>query len=146
MVSTSEEASGSDSDVYVMSGDVGSLRYMAPEVAKSEAYNHKADIYAFGLVLWQICTLKTPYKELDANNFHEVVIEGGERPKIDEKTAPAPVVRLIERCWSSDLKDRPESNEIMNVLRAEIGAYDETMLGELDVSDRTQMSANANSE
>lgn len=33
---------------YNMSGDTGSLRYMAPEVAQNLPYNHKVDVYAFG--------------------------------------------------------------------------------------------------
>lgn len=33
---------------YNMSGDTGSLRYMAPEVAKNLPYNQKVDVYAFG--------------------------------------------------------------------------------------------------
>ena len=35
-------------EVYEMSGETGSLRYMAPEVADSKPYNQKADVYSFG--------------------------------------------------------------------------------------------------
>lgn len=35
-------------DAYNMSGDTGSLRYMAPEVAQNLPYNKKVDVYAFG--------------------------------------------------------------------------------------------------
>lgn len=35
-------------DVYEMSGETGSLRYMAPEVAGCQPYNQKADVYSFG--------------------------------------------------------------------------------------------------
>ena len=31
-----------------MSGETGSLRYMAPEVADCQPYNQKADVYSFG--------------------------------------------------------------------------------------------------
>ena len=37
-----------DNDIYSMSSEVGSLRYMAPEVANGQKYNHKVDVYAFG--------------------------------------------------------------------------------------------------
>lgn len=33
---------------FRISGNVGTPRYMAPEVAKSQPYNHKADVYSFG--------------------------------------------------------------------------------------------------
>ena len=42
------EDSGNQNDVYVMSSEVGSKRYMAPEVFKCQPYNQKVDIYAFG--------------------------------------------------------------------------------------------------
>lgn len=37
-----------------MSGETGSLRYMAPEVAASKPYNHKVDVYSFGKVSLQL--------------------------------------------------------------------------------------------
>jgi len=43
-----ENASSDSNDIYVMSGKTGSYRYMSPEVALTEPYNHKADVYSFG--------------------------------------------------------------------------------------------------
>ncbi len=37
-------------DLYEMTSAVGSLRYMSPEVAKGEKYNHKVDTYSFGKI------------------------------------------------------------------------------------------------
>ena len=39
-----------DIDLYEMTSAVGSLRYMSPEVAKGEKYNHKVDTYSFGKI------------------------------------------------------------------------------------------------
>ena len=41
-----------------MTGYTGSLRYMAPEVAKQTPYNETCDIYSVGLVLWEVCSLE----------------------------------------------------------------------------------------
>lgn len=43
-----DNASTTSEESYEMSGETGSLRYMAPEVADSHPYNHKADVYSFG--------------------------------------------------------------------------------------------------
>lgn len=43
-----ENSSPYSDQVYHMSGETGSLRYMSPEVADSRPYNHKADVYSFG--------------------------------------------------------------------------------------------------
>jgi len=41
-------------ELYDLSGNTGSLRYMAPEVGLEKFYNHKVDVYSFGLLLWQV--------------------------------------------------------------------------------------------
>ena len=43
---------------YQMTGYTGSLRYMAPEVARQTPYNETCDIYSVGLVLWEVCSLE----------------------------------------------------------------------------------------
>jgi serine/threonine protein kinase len=48
-----ENASVSN-EVYEMSGETGSLRYMAPEVADCQPYNQKADVYSYGKLFWII--------------------------------------------------------------------------------------------
>jgi serine/threonine protein kinase len=40
--------------MYELSGNTGSLRYMAPEVALGNPYNHKVDIYSFSILFWQV--------------------------------------------------------------------------------------------
>eukprot|EP00560_Eucampia_antarctica_P004650 CAMPEP_0197836412 /NCGR_PEP_ID=MMETSP1437-20131217/28896_1 /TAXON_ID=49252 ORGANISM="Eucampia antarctica, Strain CCMP1452" /NCGR_SAMPLE_ID=MMETSP1437 /ASSEMBLY_ACC=CAM_ASM_001096 /LENGTH=591 /DNA_ID=CAMNT_0043442569 /DNA_START=42 /DNA_END=1814 /DNA_ORIENTATION=- len=47
-----ENSSPDTDELYEMSGETGSLRYMAPEVADGQPYNHKADVYSFGIILW----------------------------------------------------------------------------------------------
>ena len=50
---------------FEMSG-AGSPRYMAPEVLVDppEPYNMKADVYTFGIVLWEMFALEVPYKDI----------------------------------------------------------------------------------
>ena len=45
---------------------VGSPRYMAPEVLVDppESYNMKADVYTFGIVLWEMFSLEVPYSDI----------------------------------------------------------------------------------
>jgi serine/threonine protein kinase len=42
---------------------MGTLNWVAPEILEgSTVYDEKADIYSFGLVLWEILTGKTPFE------------------------------------------------------------------------------------
>ena len=51
-----------DTQTYEMTGNTGSLRYMAPEVALKQPYNEKADVYSFGIMVWQMARDRIPYK------------------------------------------------------------------------------------
>ena len=47
---------------YQLTGNTGSLRYMAPEVAKKESYSEKVDVYSFGVLVWQMAKDRVPFK------------------------------------------------------------------------------------
>ena len=49
--------------IYKLSGETGTLRYMAPEVYLSQDYDLKVDVYSFGLIMYYIFTNKIPFKE-----------------------------------------------------------------------------------
>ena len=48
----------SESDAYEMTGNTGSLRYMAPEVVLNRGYNEKVDVFSFAVVMWTIAREK----------------------------------------------------------------------------------------
>jgi len=112
---------------YQMSGETGSLRYMSPEVAQYHPYNNKADVYSYGIVLWELITRKKPYAGLSKAKFYEKVIQGGTRPVIPKKW-PKELRALISECWSVDMKERPSFSEILPRLESLIA--EETVKGE----------------
>lgn len=65
-----------------MTGNVGSRAYMAPEVALSQPYTEKVDIYSFGVILWQLLTGQTPFADLSEEEYIEKVAKGGLRPNL----------------------------------------------------------------
>jgi len=46
-----------------MTGLAGTFHWMAPEVLQSEEYTHKADVYSFGIVMWEIICREPPYSK-----------------------------------------------------------------------------------
>ena len=70
-------------DTYEMTGETGSMRYMAPEVVLSQPYNEKVDVYSFSIMLWQMTTDVVPFRELKRADFVDKVVHGGLRPAID---------------------------------------------------------------
>lgn len=109
------------SEMYELSGNTGSLRYMAPEVARSDPYNLSADVYGFGLLLWQICSLELPYDGMNRQDHSELVVYGTERPPIDPAWS-TPLRILMKRAWEPEPLVRPAMDAIYKILRREICA------------------------
>lgn len=106
-------------EFYELSGNTGSLRYMAPEVARSEAYNLTADVYSFGLLLWQVCSLDLPYDGMNRQDHSELVVYGNERPPLDSAWS-TPLRILMKRAWEPDPSVRPSMDSIYKILKREI--------------------------
>eukprot|EP00980_Cylindrotheca_fusiformis_P001627 scaffold368_cov125-Cylindrotheca_fusiformis.AAC.5 len=110
-----ENADPNSNEVYAMSGETGSLRYMSPEVAEGHPYNHKADVYSFGIILWELNAGKKPFQGLNREQFYEVVVHGGDRPSLNKKW-PQELCKLIGDCWDTDIDNRPSFGTIVEVL------------------------------
>merc|ERR1712157_603834 len=98
---------------YILTGLAGTMRYMAPEVVKREPYNLLADVYSFGVLLWELLTLKT--HDYDYEDF----LSNKERPNIP-RSLQSPIRDLISRCWSENINERPEFDVISTVLEEQI--------------------------
>jgi serine/threonine protein kinase len=100
-----------ESGLYMLTGNTGSLRYMAPEVAKGEPYDQRVDTYSFGILFWQICSLQTPYAGMSTKIHAERVVQQGQRPNPD-KSWPGTWVDIMTRAWDSDMNNRLDFDEI----------------------------------
>ncbi|KAH6799880.1 ACT-like protein tyrosine kinase family protein [Perilla frutescens var. hirtella] len=100
----------------VMTAETGTYRWMAPEVIEHKPYNHKADVFSFGIMLWELLTGKVPYAHLTPLQAAVGVVQKGLRPTIPRHTHPS-VVELLERCWQQEPSLRPEFSEITEILQ-----------------------------
>ncbi|RVW51065.1 Serine/threonine-protein kinase STY46 [Vitis vinifera] len=100
----------------VMTAETGTYRWMAPEVIEHKPYDHKADVFSFGIVLWELLTGKLPYEHLTPLQAAVGVVQKGLRPTIPSHTYPS-LVKLIKRCWHQEPSLRPEFTEIMEILQ-----------------------------
>ncbi|KAL9445786.1 hypothetical protein AB3S75_013634 [Citrus x aurantiifolia] len=100
----------------VMTAETGTYRWMAPEVIEHQPYNHRADVFSFGIVLWELVTGKLPYDDLTPLQAAVGVVQKGLRPTIPVHTHPI-LVELLERCWQRDPSLRPVFSEITELLQ-----------------------------
>ena len=56
-----------------MTGNTGSLRYMAPEVALRKSYNEKVDVYSYGIMVWQMARDRVPFKGLSKTGVYMII-------------------------------------------------------------------------
>lgn len=103
---TCVKARSSTSQAYDMTGYTGSLRYMAPEVALRLPYTEKVDVYSWAIVVWQMARDRIPFKGLNRDEFFQLVVADGERPKLD-KTWPPAFSDLLTQCWHKEPLRRP---------------------------------------
>lgn len=84
-------------------GFIGSPFYMAPEMLQEKDYNEKADVYSFGIVVWELYTMKGPYEGMFncLEDFIDAIIGDEERPDIPAE-CPITLRSLIESCWQTD--------------------------------------------
>jgi len=108
-----------ETELYSLTGNTGSLRYMAPEVAMCEPYDQRVDAYSFGILFWQICSLTTPFQGFSTKMHAEKVVNGQTRPQPHQKW-PLAWVQLQYECWSHDIFQRPDFEHIHNVLEEEV--------------------------
>lgn len=99
-----------------MTGLIGTPAYMSPELLKGELhYKNSIDIYAFGIILWEMYTRDDPYeKNMNPFQIAHQVLEGI-RPNIPD-SCPYNLRNLIERCWNANPKVRPSFIEILELL------------------------------
>jgi len=97
----------------------GTCHWMAPEVAAGTDYEAKADVFSYGMVLWEILILKVPFQELSASSCSEMLVRG-RRPKVEDakfpEQCPEELITLMTRCWSQDPRERPEFEEVLELL------------------------------
>jgi len=130
------------SNTYKLTAESGSPRYMAPEVALGQPYNHLADVYSFSLLLWEMCMVKTPFAGYDFETLNKTVFKGRNRPELNSKWNK-PLRDVMEKCWSHRISDRLECDEIMTLLNEEIiNAYggDGSIVDSLNASSKTEAS------
>lgn len=69
-----------------IAGGVGTPEWTAPEVLKGEAFNEKADVYSFGVIMWEIASRLKPWAGLmQVQVVVAVGLKGDRLPAVADK-------------------------------------------------------------
>ena len=101
-----------------MTKGVGTPAFMAPEILDSKPYSKPADVYSFGVSMYELWTEKTPYtncgftKPWDVAHF---VISGKRLPV--PRDMPASYAAIMQACWAHDPARRPTFAQVVEMLQ-----------------------------
>jgi serine/threonine protein kinase len=87
----------------------GVLPYIAPEVLKGQKYTKAADIYAFGIICYEIITGLPPYCDIPHDQYLAIKICKGLRPKSKSYNIPQLLLDMMNQCWNADPLKRPSA-------------------------------------
>ncbi len=90
---------------------VGTPAYMAPEQVAGDTLDHRADIYAWGLIAYELLAGVHPFSGREsAAQLMAAHLSQSPPPLADQvRDAPRPLVDLVMRCLSKDPGQRPPS-------------------------------------
>mmetsp|Transcript_16846 Transcript_16846/g.38620 ORF Transcript_16846/g.38620 Transcript_16846/m.38620 type:complete len:868 (-) Transcript_16846:101-2704(-) len=103
-----------ETSVFDMTGTVGTLRYMAPEVCLHLPYGLECDIYSWSIVAHEILSQAKPYEEMTPNTYQTLVCHQGVRPhRLD---LPSEYFVLLSHAWRMDPSKRLPLDRIQQQL------------------------------
>ncbi len=98
---------------------LGTPGFLAPEVLMGASFDHRADIYAFGVVLFTMLTGRLPIEPDQWLETLGLLDKPAPRPsQLAKSRIPKQLDRLVSRCIDVHPAQRPESaTELVDVLR-----------------------------
>jgi serine/threonine protein kinase len=89
----------------------GTPCWTAPEVIRGDKYDEMADVFSFGVVMWQVVTRKEPFA---GRNFMGVSLDvlEGKRPQIPND-CPDVFAKMLKRCWHASPFKRPRMDDVL---------------------------------
>ncbi len=93
----------------------GVLPYIAPEILRGQNYTKAADVYSFGIIMYEAFSGLPPYHDVSHDKNLAMKICLGFRPRFNIKV-PQLIVHLIKRCLDANPLNRPTAKEVFDII------------------------------
>jgi serine/threonine protein kinase len=90
------------------------------EVLKDRKYTEKADVWSFGMVLYELTTNTIPYSQCQTRTeLIELISIQKKKPEIPKGSEIPPALRkVMKQCWKWKPEQRPSFLQITHILRS----------------------------
>ncbi|KAG9408517.1 hypothetical protein AC1031_020375 [Aphanomyces cochlioides] len=110
-----------DMTMETMTCGLGSFRWTAPEILQGKRYSQAADIYALGMIVWELDSHQPPYAtQQKALHITDVVVMSkitkGELSPEFTPSCPRHVVSFVHQCIAQDPDQRPTALDLASLL------------------------------
>ncbi|KAA1469404.1 hypothetical protein DENSPDRAFT_835021 [Dentipellis sp. KUC8613] len=110
---------------------VGTVNWQAPELWHAHPkYNHKVDVFAAGMVFWEMLqwhnpNKKYPWEGMNEHAIYEIVGAKRQRPSVAglRKLWCPEIVDLMEQMWAQEHQDRPTMTQVVERLEELVRKY-----------------------
>ena len=89
---------------------VGTPYYLSPELCENAPYNEKSDVWALGVVLYEMLALRRPFEARNQGALLLKILRAEYAPPPAERYTP-PLLALLGRCLRRDPAARPSARE-----------------------------------
>jgi formylglycine-generating enzyme required for sulfatase activity len=105
-----ERASGGAGELTEPGLMMGTIGYMSPEQVRGEPADYRADIFAFGVILWEMLTGKRAFQKPTSIETMSAILKE-EPPAVSEITSNMPpgLARVVHRCLEKSPERRFQS-------------------------------------
>uniref|UniRef100_A0A7S4K387 Protein kinase domain-containing protein n=1 Tax=Odontella aurita TaxID=265563 RepID=A0A7S4K387_9STRA len=98
-----------------MTGNCGTVQWMAPEILANQGYAEPADVYSFGIILWELLSRECPFEGMSPIQCALAVLNKHAKPEIPTWCPPS-FAALIEACVDRNPSARPTFSQILSAL------------------------------
>ncbi|KAI8819461.1 uncharacterized protein EV422DRAFT_113801 [Fimicolochytrium jonesii] len=106
----------------VQNTNIATLRWAAPERLNGKPISNKTDVYAFGMLCYEIASEDVPFAEVVHDSVLIDLIRRGVRPERPERPHCSDILwALRESCWHQEPERRPEFSSVVRAPKPLIG-------------------------
>ena len=93
-------------------------RQKAPEVFEGKPYGKGADVFSYGVLLYEMLNFKYAFTFKNLQDYKDIIIRNKYRPPIEGAVAARPK-DLIKETWDQDPKKRTNFDRISIIMKLE---------------------------